>query len=210
MSSLIELWIKIFTVLSAITGFCILHWKWWAKKALNKWYIHYKANRNQWRNSISEIQKKIIEKLVGIEKQVYPNGGGSILDISMKILDNQEVLKDEVSQTMYLDSAPITKTDINGECTFANLAYLKTFGFSSFEEVKGMGNYRSVHPEDRERVKREFADAFKTGDMLISDYRKINIATGEQFNVTSVARMVRDLKKERVAIIKSIHIKTKK
>ncbi len=201
MKDLLEMWVGIFTAMTAVTGFIIANWKLWAKKAWNKWYTHYKGNRDQWRNSVTEFQKKVFEKVDRIEKQVYPNSGCSITDKVDKVLDNQAVIKEQTAAALYLDSTPIVKTNMKGECTFANLAYLKLCGFSSFDECAGTGYFRSIHPDDRERVREEFTDTLRTGNMFISTYRKVNMITKKIFTVSVMTRIVKNSKNEPIEVI---------
>jgi PAS domain-containing protein len=205
MKDLIEMWVGIFTAMTAVMGFIIANWKLWAKKAWNKWYVQYRANKDQWRNSITEVQKNMLIKLDKIEKQVYPNSGTSITDKVDQVLDTQAVIKEQTEAILYLDTTPIVKTNMKGEYIFANLAYLKLCGFHSFEEVKGIGGYNSVHPDDRERVKREYMEALITGNMFISTYRKVNISTKQEFTVRTMTRIVRDLKKP-VEVIRVLQV----
>lgn len=205
MSSLIEMWVGIFTAMTAVMGFIIAFWKMWAKKAWNTWYVRYKSNKDQWRNSVMAAQKEMIAKLNKIEKQVYPNGGSSITDKVDQVLDTQAVIKEQTEAILYLDTTPIVKTNMKGEYTFANLAYLKLCGFHSFDEVEGTGGYRSVHPDDRERVRREYMEALITGNMFISIYRKVNVTTKQEFSVRTMTRIVRDLKKP-VEVIRVLQV----
>ncbi len=208
LGSTLDIGIKVFGFLTAITTFFILNWKWWLKKEWNKWYVHYKNNRNQRWSGLMDVQKEQIanqnEMRTGINKitmQLYPNGGSSLFDKVEKILDNQSVLKEQSEAVLYLDSTPVIKTNMQGECTFANIAYLRTFGFSSFEEAKGTGVYRSVHPDDRERIKKDFLETLRTGNMFVSSYKKINIITGKEINVNTMTRIIRNAKNEPVEAI---------
>ena len=60
---LLELWIKVFTGLTAATGFIAVNWKLWLKKLWRRWYDHYKAGRQQrWifiMNELREIKNEV-------------------------------------------------------------------------------------------------------------------------------------------------------
>lgn len=64
----------------------------------------------------------------------------------------------------------IFQTDTQGHCLFVNERWCEMAGMRP-EEAQGTGWARALHPEDRERVFREWYDAAKEGKEFASEYR---------------------------------------
>lgn len=64
----------------------------------------------------------------------------------------------------------IFETDDMGRCFFANERYLQIAG-RSYQEMMGNGWIQAVHPEDRGKVLRAWAEALKSGGPLVMDGR---------------------------------------
>lgn len=112
------------------------------------------------------------KELSDIKKELTPNGGTSIKDtvnklaVSMdKVVTSVESLsvqgtRMELRQQNVLNSVtvPTFETDKNGECIFANKAYLELIG-RSMEEIRGPSWVNMIHPDDRTKVKSEWESA---------------------------------------------------
>ena len=183
-------------------------WRYWLRKVWRKYYENYKANRDEWRIKLLSIQQQQNEMLVKNETKLNeiniklsPNGGTSIFDNIEKVLDNQAILRSQTKASLFLDTTPTVKTNMKGECTFANLAYLRLCGFSSFEEARGTGGYRSIHSDDRERVRKEFSEVNHDTGIFICNYKKVNVLTGRVFKVTTMSTIIFDSKDVAIEII---------
>ena len=64
----------------------------------------------------------------------------------------------------------IFQTDLDGQCTYVNDACCEIGGFTS-EEALGEGWANALHPEDRDRVFKEWMAAAKSGSEFRSEYR---------------------------------------
>ncbi len=64
----------------------------------------------------------------------------------------------------------IFQTDAAGDYVFVNEAWCAMTGLS-LEDAQGQGWARALHPDDRERVFREWHDAVKTDSRFVSEYR---------------------------------------
>lgn len=200
---------EICVAIAGVFGFAIAVWKSYGKK----WWYHYKENRNQWRISLMDIQKEQNANIEKIIYQLYPNGGknaiGKIDKLSEtmeKVLDNQVIIRETHVASLYLDETPTVKSDMNGLCTFANLAYLKMFGFNDAAQALGEGALRSIHPDDRERIMHQYISALKSGTQFVSTYRKINVSTGQVFNVMSMTKIINNSKGEHIEAIGVIRV----
>lgn len=175
-------------------------------KPFKRWYIHYRNGRNARWSLLMDVQSKQTIKLDSIIKQLYPNGGSSVFDKVDQVLDNQEILKQTHNATLYLDSTPIFKTNMNGECIFVNVAWLKLSGYNDPKQAYGFGWLRSIHPDDRERLKEELMESVESETQLVTSYRKINVTTKDVFNMTAMTKIVRNSKRKAVEIIGVLQI----
>lgn len=64
----------------------------------------------------------------------------------------------------------IFQTDRKGKCTFVNEKWRELSGLSE-KEALGSGWERALHPEDRERVVREWNEAARNSELFCSEYR---------------------------------------
>ena len=132
--------------------------------------------------------KNIHQKdLADIKKELIPNGGTSIKDTVNKLavsLDKVATSIDtlsvqgnrmELRQQNILNSVniPTFETDKNGECVFANKAYLELIG-RSMEEIRGPSWINIIHPEDRAKVRAEWLAAVSENRNFEMTYRIVN------------------------------------
>lgn len=191
--------------IAALFAFSIGFWKTLGRK----WYAHYKGNRNLWRVALMDIQKMQNDKLDKVVMQLYPNGGTSVFDKLDKILDNQIILQEKQDASLYLDNVPTVKSDMNGMCTFVNLAYLRLCGFNDASEAMGEGALRSVHPDDAVRIRKQYISAIKTNTQFVATYKKINVTTGEIFTVTVMTKIIKNSKGVPVEVIGVLRVHDK-
>lgn len=171
-----------------------------------EWYDHYKKNRDQFRTLVTYQLEELNKKVNNINAQVNPNGGSSMNDDVKKILDNQAVIKETQDAVIYLDSTPTFRCNIQGDCIFVNVAWLKLSGYNDPTQAYGVGWSRSIYRDDRERVLAEFKEAVRTETQLISTHRKINIITNQVIPVTVMTRYIRNSKKDAIEIMGVIQI----
>ena len=73
-----------------------------------------------------------------------------------------------------IDTVPIGifETDTEGNCLFVNASWERMFGLTN-EEAKGRGWLRSLHADDRERVRAAWEATTRAGRDFASEYRKL-------------------------------------
>jgi len=116
---------------------------------------------------ITFLQEIHYKEVTEIKKELTPNGGTSLKDTVNKIAVAVDTLalqgtRMELRQQNILNSVavPIFETDKNGECVFANKAYLDLIG-RSMDEIKGPSWINMIHPEDRTKVQDEWDRAIE-------------------------------------------------
>lgn len=199
---------------SAITGFIILQWKLWLKKWWKKRYEHWKKNSTQQFQSLMDVQKEQItnqEEMKGelkkVTAQLYPNGGSSIFDKVDRMLHNQSIDSGRLDVMLYLDDTPTFKCDMEGNCFFVNVAWLQLLGFNDPQEAYGEGWLRSIHPPEKERVRKEFQEAVKSETQFVSEINKMNVANNSVIPVKMVTKIVRDEKNLPIEIVGQLKLK---
>ena len=93
-------------------------------------------------------------------------------DVAQRKAVEQSLRESELRFRTLTNHAPvgIFTTDEQGQCTFVNSRWTAIAGLS-FEEAKGPGWSQALHPNDRERVYRDWQSAVDTGNEFICDYR---------------------------------------
>jgi len=123
-------------------------------------------------DKIATLKDIHYKELAEIKKEMTPNGGTSIKDTVNKLAVSMEKvvtsidslssqgIRMEIRQQNILNSVvvPIFETDTAGDCVFANKAYLDLIG-RSMEEIRGPSWINMIHPEDRAKVRTEWAAA---------------------------------------------------
>lgn len=100
----------------------------------------------------------VFEKVDFIANELKPNGGSSLRD-AIDILRNNLEKSNQRQRLLMMDSeTAIFETDPQGQCTFANNAYLELVG-RPFEEISGNGWVVAINPKDREKVYEAWKDA---------------------------------------------------
>lgn len=117
-----------------------------------------------------------------------------ILDISQR--KELEYQKDETLRILelLLNSAPvgIFQTDASGNCTYVNKKWCEFAGFTA-EQALGQGWVNALHPEDKDRLFREWYAAAKSNTDFNSDYR-FRTAEGKITWLHGVSTSVQDNK----------------
>lgn len=123
-----------------------------------------------------------VEELV---KQMEANGGSTLRD-SLNRIERMIYLLDE-RQKILLGMVPygIVETDERGRVTYVNRTYLAWTGRGE-DEVHGDGWSNSVHPEDRERIRREWTEAVREQRAYEGRFRMLDVH-GRSFPVSSKA-----------------------
>ena len=97
---------------------------------------------------------------------------GVCMDITERKQAEEAVLASERRFKALASQAPvgIFETDAVGNCLFVNERWRELAGLAD-DAALGRDWAEALHPEDRERVSREWYDAVRTGDVFDSEYR---------------------------------------
>jgi PAS domain S-box-containing protein len=123
-------------------------------------------------HKVTILQELHYKDVAEIKKELTPNGGTSLKDTVNKlavgidkIATNIESLavqgnRMEIRQQDILNSVtiPTFETNKDGECVFANKAYLELIG-RAMDEIRGPSWINMIHPDDRARVRAEWLSA---------------------------------------------------
>lgn len=200
------------TVSAVITAIVIVY-KWCSarmKKLYKKYFSQHFDNAEfivkNW-PAMYESQQQLQKQVGEIRAQVFPNGGGSMNDATKLLLAQVGEIKEAMKINLKLDTKPIIKSSITGECTFVNPAWLRLAGYADASEAYGVGWFRAIIATDRERVKSEWIEAVKTNTNLITAFSIRNIQTNVVYKVESNAALVRSIKGEPLEYIAALVIK---
>lgn len=147
----------------------------WAKKR----FEHYRKNRDTARSMQTEILGRVIEDLKVIKHQVLPNGGSSLND---KVSDIASHLG-EIDKTLVAmklrqrNSSEILdvanwESDKDGRVEYVSTALCDLVGRTS-ASLMDFRWQAYIHPEDRDRITKEWSESIKSGGEFNSFYRYI-------------------------------------
>lgn len=96
----------------------------------------------------------------------------TIIDMTEKVLARQQIAESEARFKAISDKNPqiIWTSSPAGEITYLSNSWIKMTGIPA-DEVKGTGWQNVLHPEDRERVIKEFRHCLETGTPLEIEFR---------------------------------------
>lgn len=154
---------------------------------------------------IKEHFRKIhltVDKIEKIEKEFLTNGGGSLKDhISRLSVGLSELQQGQRAQMAY-ETNPIFESDKEGNCTYANRAYLRMLGVG-MEEVEGHGWRSFIAPESKHIVFDEWETAVKQHRDFKLTYKFIH-ADGHEICANCEAFAIKNDKKELLKYIGTI------
>lgn len=145
---------------------------------LKKWHNEAKEKRGNLQKAIAHIDT-IALNLQEVNKELKPNGGGSIKDQIKQIAIDVKTLCVERDATFLLSKEPMFKNDEHGYCILANNALCQLYGVSQ-EQLLGLGWLNYIIEEDKERIKEEWFNVIETGTEIASYYTIINQVTDEE------------------------------
>lgn len=111
--------------------------------------------------------------------ELQSNGGTSLKDAVMRIEERQHGMDAFFRAQLNLHNVAIIRTNEKGKLTAINRQYQRMTGYSLIE-VEGDGWINAIHPEDREKVKKQWEEAIAGGREYTEDWRFLN-ALGETF-----------------------------
>ena len=147
-----------------------------------------------------KILLDLVEEVKGIKKEVRlmrneitmdGNGGEYFLkDAIGDMLGNQSQVESEAEAALYIFPIPTYKTDMNGDVTFVNAAYVKRMGAKNPAELLGTGYHRIIPDKN-------FDDYIKRLDQnkghispYYGDFEFKNLETGISFIDTVNSQLI--------------------
>lgn len=152
----------------------------------------------------SELNPKdglsIRDAIKNIEHELHPNGGGSLRDainrIDVKVTRVTNKLNTiQTSTEMMSDTLNICRwaADASGNVVFVNRPLKKLLGIVDDDFCLGHGWLtNTIHPDDRERVEREWDKVVHDKSEYHNTHRAVNMITGDVITVTRNARVILD------------------
>lgn len=131
-------------------------------------------------------------------------------DITSMLANEKAIMESENRFRTLTESAPIGifQTTLGGECTYVNDQWLILAGMT-FEEAVGDGWAKGIHPEDRERVNRDWKESIDNNKKFYSSFRW-QATDGKVTDSEVHAVMVSDHKGEKLGFIGTVGDVTEK
>jgi len=116
-----------------------------------------------------KLTPETVEALITIAHQLKPNGGSSIHDkisrIEVAMLRENAVRRQQICAT----GLAFWESDAEGKTIFASDAMSELVGVDA-EEILGNGWVTALHPDDRERVYKEWTSAMQQKRAFLATY----------------------------------------
>ena len=142
------------------------------------------------------------EKIEKIEKEFLTNGGGSLKDhISRLSIGLSELQQGQRAQMAY-ETNPVFESDREGNCIYANRAYLRMLGVG-MEEIEGHGWKSFISPDSKHIVFEEWDAAVKQHRDFKLTYKFVH-ADGHEICASCEAFAIKNDKKELLKYIGTI------
>lgn len=145
---------------------------------------------------------KGLEKINKIEKEFTTNGGGSLKDHISRISVGLSEVQQGLRAQMAYESNPVFESDKDGNCTYANRAYLRMLGVG-LEEVEGHGWRSFISPDSKHIVFEEWESAVKQHRDFKLTYKFVH-ADGHEICAACEAFAIKNDKKELLKYIGTI------
>src|SRR5690606_960938 len=96
-------------------------------------------------------------------------------EVTAQVLAHKKMEESEAQFRQMTELMPnkISNKDPEGRVTYFNKSWLEYTGMS-FEELKGFGYHKTIHPDELEEFKESFQKAVKNGNDLEMEMRFIN------------------------------------
>lgn len=160
---------KLIGAVSAVAGAGSVMWL----KAIRPAFIFVSSIYSQWNKIVNELT---------------PNGGSSIKDAIGRI-ETRQMIEVQVRKALSNDSiSGVWEASADGQLTYANRTFQRIVG-RSLGDLEGWGWVNSIHPEDREKVLKEWKLALEQEREARLNFRVLN---EEPVSVVSVSHPLRD------------------
>jgi len=167
--------------LAAIVG----SWIRWVQPTLKKY-----GQGVQSLGTFAAVQADVAARLLSIEKELKPNGGGSMRD-ELRMIGRQSRITAATMRSYVEESDDGSfETDDKGLWIFSNRALLRWVQ-RSVEDVTGYGWFGFVSRSDRDRIRNEWDIAISQKREFASEFMVV-VDASKPFLVSIVARPIRD------------------
>lgn len=109
---------------------------------------------------IMQTNDELLQGLKTLLSEIRPNGGSSLRDAINRIEHRQIRLDERAKAMMHEEDKAMFETDQEGNCIWVNRKYMALTG-RTMEDLAGHGWVNAIHPEDRDRVSKEWYRAVK-------------------------------------------------
>jgi len=124
-------------------------------------------------SGLSEATANLCKRIGAIEDELKPHGGTSLRDAIGRVEQMTISTRAHVRLQYQMNLTPTFEIAADGKVTWINRAYVEEFGLG-LDDISGNKWLSQIHPDDRERVMREY-------NHIIEDKRQGNIKYRAQF-----------------------------
>ena len=107
-------------------------------------------------SGLTDANKEMCRRVGAIEGELKPNGGSSLRDAVSRVEQITIGTRAHVRLSYQISRTPTFEIDVGGRVTWVNRAYVEQYGLS-LEDISGNKWLSQIHPDDRDRVVREWA-----------------------------------------------------
>lgn len=148
-------------------------------------------------HGLSEMMKDVKSTIGEVVRELRPNGGSTMRDAINLIVAKQRA-RDNTTEEY-----GVFEADKDGWCTHCNLHYLRMTG-RTMDEVVGNGWINCIHPDDRSKVREEWALSVHDGRDFELACRMIKPG-GDEFNVIGRVVVMRDNNGKPIGYFGTVH-----
>jgi len=124
-------------------------------------------------SGLADANKELCKRVGAIENELTPHGGSSLRDAITRVEQMTIGTRAHVRLQYQMNLTPTFEIAADGKVTWINRAYVEEFGLG-LDDISGNKWLSQIHPDDRERVMREY-------NHIIEDKRQGNIKYRAQF-----------------------------
>lgn len=124
-------------------------------------------------SGLADATTSLCKRIHAIEVELKPNGGTSFRDAVTRVEQMTISTRAHVRLQYQMNHTPTFEIGPDGAVTWVNRAYVEEYGLG-LDDISGNKWLSTIHPDDRERVMREYA-------YIVSDKRQGSIKYRAQF-----------------------------
>jgi PAS domain-containing protein len=143
---------------------------------------------------LSDATANLCKRVAAIEGEMKPNGGASFRDAIARVEQMTIGTRAHVRLQYQINHTPTFEVAINGAITWINRAYIEEYGMG-LDDISGNKWVSNIHPDDRDRVVREWGhivsdqrqgDIKYRGKFKGDDYSQVDIVVYPMFDHAAV------------------------